>query len=186
MGNTDSKPIDVPVSENLDSKSVHDDVAADNTAFSFGTELELVLVPDRVKIERQFPKILSDIPTGPDLQKQFGTMDKNHDELNKLRSKWAACVTTILQFMFQNNKSFQVISSQDESAKELKKAGTYYRRWTVIEDPAIDLDPTVGECMYPTPSHLLPRGDSYLPISRDCRDSFTGAILQEFSLETRV
>ena len=119
--------------------------------FTFGVELELVLVPDFGKlqqvteIEKELQEIQENSSTffkailNPDNKNQ--RVDKNGVNVRKL---WAKCIAKLISIV--TGKEDFVKWADDADLDVHKADGTYYTWWTVIDDDAISLE-TEKECM---------------------------------------
>ena len=146
-------------------KSPRFDVSGDKPqpAFSFGSELELVLLPNRWKLLKSAPELgamLDAIPT----QIGKGKDTNQRRQYSNACRQWAEFVAIFLDRMLSTEleqvpssskivtdhrsgaTNLLIIWAGDGRVKKLKAEGMYYRYWTVIDDGAIEVDPEKGEC----------------------------------------
>lgn len=138
-----AKSVGVPKGSTFD-----DFTSEQNLPYSFGVEIELVLLPNK-------EKIASIAKPGSALHKSYATVLSTPPNSIKETANWAICVTDILQEVI-TDPSMSFIYAKSKGASVLKKSGEYYRKWSVIEDPSIESVP--GECKSRDPRNT----DSYI------------------------
>ena len=91
---------------------------------TFGVELELVLEPTAKVFDKSFPK------------------DANGQDVGEA---WRERAAYLLQKAVKPlHKNFSILDAESEEAVTAKKKGTYYKNWTIVNDPTIQAQD--GQC----------------------------------------